>query len=56
MEDVLIGWSYVHGYTQLLLEGQLAPFAQNEDPDAFLERTIAATSRRLSRMMREGGE
>jgi AcrR family transcriptional regulator len=55
MEDVLIGWSYVHGYTQLLLEGQLAPFAQNEDPDAFLERTIAATSRRLSRMMREGG-
>jgi len=54
MEDILIGWSYVHGYTQLLLEGQLAPFAQDEDPDAFLERTIAATSRRLSRMMREG--
>ncbi|MEQ8859522.1 MAG: TetR-like C-terminal domain-containing protein [Pseudomonadales bacterium] len=53
MEDILLGWSYVHGYTQLLLEGQLAVFAQDEDLDGFLERTIAATGRRLSRMLRE---
>ncbi len=53
MEDLLIGWSYVHGYTQLLLEGQLAVFAQDEDIDAFLERTIAATGKRLSRMLQQ---
>lgn len=53
MEDILIGWSYVHGYTQLLLEGQLDGFAQNEKLDVFIDRTIAATGKRLSRMLRE---
>ena len=53
MEDILLGWSYVHGYTQLLLEGQLAVFAQDETLDVFLQRTITATGKRLSRMMRE---
>jgi AcrR family transcriptional regulator len=53
MEDILLGWSYVHGYTQLLLEGQLAVFAQDESLDDFLQRTITATGKRLSRMMRE---
>lgn len=53
MEDALIAWSYVHGYTQLLLEGQLAVFAHNEDLDDFLQRTITDTGRRVSRMLRE---
>ncbi len=56
MEDVLLGWSYVHGYTQLLLEGQLVVFAQDEDLDGFIDRTITATGGRLSRMMRERQE
>lgn len=53
MEDILLGWSYVHGYTQLLLEGQLEVFAQEENLDDFLQRTITATGRRLSRLMRQ---
>lgn len=53
MEDILLGWSYVHGYTQLLLEGQLAAFAKDENLDDFLQRTITSTSRRLSRIMRK---
>lgn len=56
MEDILLGWSYVHGYTQLLLEGQLDSFAEDGDLDAFLQRTITATGRRLSRLMREESE
>ena len=55
MEDILLGWSYVHGYTQLLLEGHLAAFAKEESLDDFLQRTIAATSQRLSRMMQARG-
>jgi hypothetical protein len=53
MEDILIGWSYVHGYTQLLLEGQLEGFAKEENLDDFLQRTITATGKRHSRMLRE---
>ena len=43
----------MHGYTQLLLEGQLEVFAQEENLDDFLQRTITATGRRLSRLMRQ---
>jgi AcrR family transcriptional regulator len=53
MEDILIGWSYVHGYTQLLLEGHLEFFAQEQSLDAFIERTIASTGKRLSHMLQE---
>ncbi len=53
VEDILLGWSYVHGYAQLLLEGQIAAFAQEEDADAFIDRSITATGERMSRMMRE---
>lgn len=55
MEDILLGWSYVHGYTQLLLEGHVAWFAQEENLETFLQRTIGSTGRRLSRMLRESG-
>lgn len=53
MQDLLIGWSYVHGYAQLLLEGQLAVFAQEEDLGEFLDRTLASTGSRLGRLLRE---
>lgn len=53
MEDLLLGWSYVHGLAQLLLEGQLDGFAGEGSFDEFLYRTIDMTGRRLSRMIRE---
>lgn len=53
MEDLIIGWSHVHGYTQLLLEGQLASFAKNQNLDEFIERTLTATGKRLGRLFRE---
>ncbi len=56
MEDLLLGWSYVHGYAQLLLEGHVSFFAQDEDLEAFLQRTIGSTGKRLSRMLRERRE
>lgn len=56
MEDVLLGWSHVHGYAQLLLEGQLAAFAGEEQLDDFIERTVGANSRRLSDLLGQRGE
>jgi AcrR family transcriptional regulator len=53
MQDVLLGWSHVHGYAQLLLEGQLAVFAKEEQLDEFIDRTLAATGARLGRILRE---
>ena len=52
--DVLIGWSHIHGYAQLLLEGQLDVFAAGEDPDVFLERTLTQTGRRISQVLQKG--
>ncbi len=51
-DDVLLAWSQIHGYAMLLLEGQFDGFAMDEGEDAFVERTIAETGRRLSRMLR----
>jgi AcrR family transcriptional regulator len=53
MQDVLLGWSHVHGYAQLLLEGQLTVFAKEEELDEFIDRTLAATGRRMGRILRE---
>ena len=53
-DDVLLAWSQVHGYAQLLLEGQFDGFAEKEGMDAFAERTVAELSRRLSRALRTG--
>jgi hypothetical protein len=52
--DVIIAWSQIHGYAMLLLEGQFDGFALEEGADAFVERTIAETGARLSRMLRHG--
>lgn len=51
-DDVLIAWSQIHGYAMLLLEGQFDGFARTEGEDAFVERTVAATGGRLSRLLR----
>jgi hypothetical protein len=52
--DVIVAWSQIHGYAMLLLEGQFDGFALDEGADAFVERTIAETGARLSRMLRHG--
>ncbi len=49
--DVLIGWSHIHGYAQLFLEGQFSRFAAEEGADAFIERTLRETGTRLSAML-----
>ncbi|MEZ5559494.1 MAG: WHG domain-containing protein [Pseudomonadales bacterium] len=51
-QDILIAWSHIHGFAQLLLEGQLEGFAGNQDRNAFIERMLDATSNRVSAMLR----
>ena len=50
-EDVLIAWSHIHGYAQLLLEGQFDGFARSEGMDAFVERTLMQTGERLAGLL-----
>lgn len=50
--DVLLGWSQIHGYAQLLLEGQFDGFADAEGMDAFVERTLLENGARISRALR----
>ena len=51
--DILLAWSQIHGYAQLLLEGQFDGFAEPEGVDAFVTRTVSDSSRRLSRLLRD---
>ena len=51
-DDVVLAWSQIHGYAQLLLEGQFDRFAEAEGLDAFVERTVPDATRRLSRLLR----
>lgn len=51
--DVLIGWSHIHGYAQLFLEGQFNGFAAEEGEDAFIERTLRESCTRLSQMLQQ---
>ncbi len=51
--DVLLGWSHVHGYAQLLLEGQFSGFAAEEGENAFIERTLSDTCSRIAALLRE---
>jgi AcrR family transcriptional regulator len=48
---ILLAWSHIHGYTQLLLEGQFAAFAEAEGLDRFLERTIPETTARMCALL-----
>jgi AcrR family transcriptional regulator len=50
--DIVMAWSQIHGYAQLLLEGQFDRFAGDEGIDAFVERTVVESARRLSRLLR----
>lgn len=51
-DDILIAWSQIHGYAQLLLEGQFRGFAAEEGLDAFLDRTLRSIGTRVSRLLR----
>ncbi len=53
-DDVLLAWSQIHGYAQLLLEGQFDGFAEAEGMDAFVARTVTASAKRMSRLLQEG--
>ena len=52
--DILIGWSHIHGYAQLFIEGQFSGFAAEEGADAFIERTLRETGARISGLLRSG--
>jgi AcrR family transcriptional regulator len=49
--DVVLAWSQIHGYAQLLLEGQFDGFAEAEGMDAFVERTVVENAIRVSRVL-----
>jgi len=50
--DILIGWSHVHGFAQLLLEGQLDVFGAAADPDGFIDRALSDSGRRIATLLR----
>jgi AcrR family transcriptional regulator len=55
-EDILISWSHIHGFAQLLLEGQLGTFlGAGESVDDFVERKLSQTAARLSGLLRRSG-
>ena len=47
INDILIGWSHIHGYAHLRLEGQLAMIPKTAQKDM-----LATAGRRLARMIR----
>ena len=51
--DVILAWSQIHGYAQLLLERQFDSFAESGDGDldAFVERTVVDAGRRLFQVL-----
>lgn len=54
-EDIVISWSHLHGFAQLLLEGQLDAFRDDSETlDAFVERMLSSTGSRLGWLMRQG--
>jgi AcrR family transcriptional regulator len=56
MQDILISWGYLHGFAQLLLEGQLDVFIEEgESVDVYVERMLAATGARLSWLLQQQG-
>ena len=51
--DIILAWSQIHGYAQLLLEGQFEEFAEKEGLEAFVDRTVAEASTRLSEVFKQ---
>ena len=52
--DIFIGWSHIHGFAQLLLEGQLDAFGAADDADEFVEAAIVNSGRRIAALLRRG--
>lgn len=50
--DILIGWSHIHGFAQLLLEGQLGVFGAAEGDDEFIEKALATSGGRIAALLR----
>jgi AcrR family transcriptional regulator len=50
--DILIGWSHIHGFAQLLLEGQLNVFGAADDSDEFIESALVASGKRIAGLLR----
>lgn len=50
--DIMIGWSHIHGFAQLLLEGQLDVFGAAENPDDFIENALTASGKRIAALLR----
>jgi len=51
VDDVLVGWSHVHGLAHLLIEGQLDVMT-GDDEDAFLACVSATNGDRLGALLR----
>jgi hypothetical protein len=51
--DILVGWSHIHGFAQLLLEGQLNVFGAGDDSDEFVESALVASGKRIAGLLRE---
>jgi hypothetical protein len=63
LEDILISWSYVHGFALLVLEGEIdrllterwegsrAPMDPHSDLDAMTDRILDQTARRLGAIL-----
>lgn len=52
-QALMLGWSYAHGFAQLLLEGQLGAFIGEQDLDRFIDDAIGSTGVRLAALLRE---
>ncbi|MDH3642551.1 MAG: TetR/AcrR family transcriptional regulator [Gammaproteobacteria bacterium] len=52
--DIFIGWSHIHGFAQLLLEGQLDIFGATENTDEFIENALATSGTRIAKLLRSG--
>ena len=50
--DIFIGWSHIHGFAQLLLEGQLDVFGAADDAESFIENALASTGKRIAALLR----
>jgi len=50
--DIFIGWSHIHGFAQLLIEGQLDVFGAAGDTDEFIENAVVSSGKRIASLLR----
>jgi len=53
MEDIVIAWTHIHGFAQLLIEGQLDVFMRDEALEPFVERMLVRAGSRLSWLLQQ---